>query len=83
MNPRTLQRMARVLKPGGRFRFASDIETYVDWTLQHLRDHPAFAWEADGPATGTRLRRLAGHARYEAKAHREGRKGAYLTFRRL
>ncbi|MBB3937481.1 tRNA (guanine(46)-N(7))-methyltransferase TrmB [Aureimonas phyllosphaerae] len=83
VNPRTLQRMARVLKPGGRFRFASDIETYVDWTLQHLRDHPAFAWEADGPADWHTPYEGWPGTRYEAKAHREGRKGAYLTFRRL
>src|SRR5690606_9217408 len=30
-----LDRFARVLKPGGTFRFASDIDSYVNWTLLH------------------------------------------------
>ncbi|GLS31621.1 tRNA (guanine-N7-)-methyltransferase [Mesorhizobium albiziae] len=75
-----LDRFARVLKPGGVFRFASDIDTYVNWTLLHCRAHPAFEWQAgaadnwhlpypDWPGT-----------RYEAKALREGRTPAYLTF---
>ncbi|RIY00790.1 tRNA (guanosine(46)-N7)-methyltransferase TrmB [Aureimonas flava] len=83
VNARTLDRMARVLRPGSRFRFASDIETYVDWTLLHLRDHPAFRWQAEGPADWHTPYEGWPGTRYEAKAHREGRKGAYLTFLRL
>ncbi len=83
VNERTLERMARVMKPGARFRFASDIETYVDWTLQHLRDHPAFRWQAEGPADWHTPYEGWPGTRYEAKAHREGRKGAYLTFLRV
>jgi tRNA (guanine-N7-)-methyltransferase len=83
VNERTLRRLARVLKPGARFRFASDIETYVDWTLQHVRDHAAFEWLAEGPADWHTPYEGWPGTRYEAKAHRERRKGAYLTFRRL
>ncbi len=83
VNERTLRRFARVLKPGALFRFASDIETYVDWTLQHIRDHEAFEWLAEGPADWHTPYEGWPGTRYEAKAHREGRKGAYLTFRRL
>lgn len=75
-----LDRFARVLKSGGRFRFASDIESYVNWTLQHCRRHGAFEWEARH-ADDWRLpfENWPG-TRYEAKALREGRKPAYLTF---
>lgn len=78
-----LDRFARVLKPGGLFCFASDIDTYVNWTLMHCGDHPAFAWTAENAADW--LTPFAGWpgTRYEAKARREGRKSAYLTFRRL
>lgn len=77
-----LDRFARVLKPGGEFWFASDIETYVDWTLGHTRAHPAFRWTATRP--GDWREPWAGWpgTRYEAKAFREGRTGVYLTFQR-
>ncbi|WP_430383983.1 tRNA (guanine(46)-N(7))-methyltransferase TrmB [Aureimonas ureilytica] len=83
VNERTLRRFARVMKPGALFRFASDIETYVDWTLTHLRDHEAFEWLAQSPADWHTPYEGWPGTRYEAKAHREGRKGAYLTFRRI
>ena len=35
-----LDRFARVLRPGGRFRFASDIDSYVNWTLLALPGPP-------------------------------------------
>ena len=78
-----LDRFARVLKPGGRFCFASDIDTYVNWTLIHCGAHPAFEWTAENAADW--LTPFAGWpgTRYEAKARREGRASAYLTFRRL
>ncbi|MET3776901.1 tRNA G46 methylase TrmB [Rhizobium alvei] len=41
-----LSRFHRVLKPGGLFCFASDIDTYVNWTLQHVERHGGFEWLA-------------------------------------
>ena len=77
-----LGRFHRVLKPGGLFCFASDIDTYVDWTLQHCRDHGGFQWTAEEPSDWlTPFVNWPG-TRYEAKARREGRSSAYLTFRR-
>ncbi|MCB1446728.1 MAG: tRNA (guanosine(46)-N7)-methyltransferase TrmB [Rhizobiaceae bacterium] len=78
-----LARFHRVLKPGGLFCFASDIDTYVNWVLRHIDRHGGFEWTArnardwltpfeDWPGT-----------RYEAKARREGRSSAYLTFRKI
>ena len=78
-----LERFHRVLKPGGLFLFASDIDTYVNWTLWHCRDHGGFDWFA-GQASDW-LTPFAGWpgTRYEAKARREGRSSAYLTFRKI
>ncbi|QRM54038.1 tRNA (guanosine(46)-N7)-methyltransferase TrmB [Sinorhizobium sp. BG8] len=77
-----LDRFARVLKPGGSFCFASDIDTYVNWTLLHCGAHPAFEWTAENAADWLTPFEGWPSTRYEAKAKREGRKSAYLTFRR-
>lgn len=78
----SLNELARVLKPGGLFRFASDIDTYVDWTLGFCRAHPAFEWTAE--KAGDWLQPWEGwhRTRYEAKAIREGRPPHYLIFKR-
>ncbi|WP_325263947.1 tRNA (guanosine(46)-N(7))-methyltransferase TrmB [uncultured Rhizobium sp.] len=75
-----LERFHRVLKPGATFCFASDIDTYVNWTLLHCRDHGGFAWQAEQASDW--LTPYAGWpgTRYENKARREGRSSAYLTF---
>ncbi|KPZ89998.1 tRNA (guanine-N7)-methyltransferase [Brucella abortus] len=75
-----LDRFARVLKPGAKFRFASDIEHYVNWTLQHCRRHAAFDWQAESPADWNDAYEGWPGTRYEAKAFHEGRRAAYLTF---
>jgi tRNA (guanine-N7-)-methyltransferase len=43
----TVAEFARLLKPGGRLRFASDWADYVDWSLQRFLAAPAFHWTAD------------------------------------
>ena len=73
-----LDRLARVVVPGGTVRFASDIASYVKWTRDHVAAHPAFTLADDSadpwphwPGT-----------RYEEKARREGRASRYLTLAR-
>jgi tRNA (guanine-N7-)-methyltransferase len=83
VNAANLDRFARVLKPGGLFRFASDIDTYVDWTLMACRDHPRFDWPARSAADWHAPFEGWPGTRYERKAIREGRRPAYLTFRRV
>jgi len=82
VNAANLDRFARVLKPGGRFRFASDIDTYVNWTLLHCHAHSAFEWKASEAADWHTPYEGWPGTRYEAKALREGRTPAYLTFLR-
>ena len=74
--------LARVLKPGGELRFATDIDDYAGWTLRRFLDSPSFVWEAR-TADDWRLP-WEGWAptRYEAKARAAGRGSVYLTFRR-
>ena len=74
-----LEPLARVLKPGGIFRVATDISDYVRQTLKEV---PRHGFE--------RLNDVDIHTpwedwistRYEQKALREGRPPQYLTFRR-
>ncbi len=78
-----LDRFSRVLRHGGVFRFASDIDSYVNWTLLHCRAHPDFEWLAVEAAGWHQPFGNWPGTRYEAKALREGRRPAYLGFRRL
>lgn len=77
-----LDRFARVMRPGAVFRFASDIDTYVDWTLLHVRACGHFEWLAASADDWRQPYPGWPGTRYEAKAIREGRTPAYLTFRR-
>jgi len=77
-----LKRMHRALKPGGLFCFASDIDTYVNWTLQHVDRHGGFEWLANNASDWLTPYPDWPSTRYEAKARREGRSSAYLTFRK-
>lgn len=78
----SIDEMARAVRPGGEVHFATDIDDYSGWTLARFLASDNFEWcvadcldwkraWADWPGT-----------RYEAKALREGRKPAYLTFLR-
>lgn len=78
-----LDRIARVLRPGGEFRFASDWAPYVDWTLRRLLDHPSFRWTAEASEDWKRPWSGWPGTRYEAKAIREGRVPAYVVAERL
>lgn len=82
VNRVNLDRFARVLKPGGIFRFASDIDSYVNWTLLHCARHGGFEWLAAQADDWRKPYVGWPGTRYEAKAFREGRTPAYLTFRR-
>jgi tRNA (guanine-N7-)-methyltransferase len=42
-----LVELARVLKPGGRLRFATDWAEYADWTLERVLRSGLFAWPAE------------------------------------
>ncbi|NRG16536.1 tRNA (guanosine(46)-N7)-methyltransferase TrmB [Rhizobiales bacterium] len=83
INPVNLDRYARVMKPGALFRFASDIDTYVDWTLRHMRNHPAFAWTCERASDWKEPWQPWSGTRYEKKAIAEGRVPRYLEFRRI
>jgi len=77
---RTVAMLARVLRPGGLFRFATDIPDYAAWTLDHLLRAPDFVWTAERADDWRRPWAGFQGTRYEAKAKREGRVPCYLEF---
>ena len=78
----SLTRLARVLTPGGTFRFATDIDDYAGWTLARILASPDFAWTPTGSDDWRTPWPDWVRTRYEAKAVREGRPPAYLIFHR-
>jgi tRNA (guanine-N7-)-methyltransferase len=46
IQPDFLDALARILKPGARLRFATDVRSYADEALERFLAHPAFAWTA-------------------------------------
>ncbi len=47
VQPQTIAELARLLRPGGRLRFASDVASYVDQALGLIRANPLFQWSAE------------------------------------
>ena len=78
----SLTGIARVLREGGEFRFATDIPDYAAWTLERGLRARGLVWTAEraddwrNPWSG-----FAG-TRYEAKARSAGRVPCYLIFRK-
>jgi len=83
VSPTTLGELARVIRPGGRFHFATDIEDYANWTLAHILRAPAFRFSPGRPGSWHEPYPGWEPTRYEAKARREGRmKSFYFSFDR-
>ena len=49
IQPEVLQDLARVLKPGGGLRFATDVAHYADWALERVLASGLFDWPAERP----------------------------------
>jgi len=79
----SLARLARLLKTDGEFRFASDIPGYVSWVLARALRSDQIEWTAEYADDWRKPWSDFSGTRYEAKAKREGRVPAYLTFRRV
>lgn len=77
-----IEELSRVVEPGGRLTFASDIPHYVDWALTRFRTHArvtgqGFDWTGKDP---TQPPDLWPGTKYEAKARREGRTPRWFEF---
>ncbi len=79
---KSIAALARILRKGGEFRFASDIPHYAAWTLRRAVAAPDFEWTAERADDWRKPWADWRSTRYEAKAVREGRAPCYLVFRR-
>jgi tRNA (guanine-N7-)-methyltransferase len=79
----SLRRLARILVPGGEFRFATDIPSYAEHVLMRILRSPDFVWAAQRADDWRKPWAGYTQTRYEAKAIREGRVPAYFIFRRV
>jgi tRNA (guanine-N7-)-methyltransferase len=82
VNEGNIARLARVLRPGGEFRFATDWANYAEWTLARLTRSRDFTWTAQRADDWRKPWPGFSRTRYEAKAIGEGRVPCYLVFRR-
>ena len=76
-------RLARILRPGGEFRFVTDIADYAAWTLLRLLRSGKFEWTARRADDWRRPWPGFAPTRYHAKAAREDRASCFLVFRKI
>jgi len=79
----TVSRLARILAPGGEFRFVTDIADYAAWTLQRLLRSADFEWTAESADDWRKAWPGFINTRYHAKAAREERASCFLIFRKV
>ncbi len=82
VSPGNIAVLSKLLKPGSELRIGTDHHDYCRWILARLLENENFEWLSDGPADWHIRPPDWPATRYELKALREGRKSAYLTFRR-
>ena len=82
VSPTTAAEFARLLRPGGEVRLATDDLGYARVMLLALRGHPALQWQASRPTDWRERPPDWPMTRYESKALAAGRTCVYLRFRR-
>ncbi len=82
VNPETLSDMARILKPGGELRLATDIMSYARSMLSSTLANGQFDWLAQGPDDWRKRPEDWPQTRYEAKARTAGRSPVFFRFLR-
>jgi len=80
--PALLDALARAMAAGAELRLATDDADYLDWMLERLAAHPAFAGPEGGPRGLAQRPPDWPATRYEAKARAAGRTCGYLLYRR-
>jgi tRNA (guanine-N7-)-methyltransferase len=75
--------LARILRPGGEFRFVTDIADYAAWTLQRLLKSAEFEWTAQCADDWRKPWPGFIQTRYNAKANRDERASCFLIFRKI
>ncbi|MGF1651192.1 MAG: tRNA (guanosine(46)-N7)-methyltransferase TrmB [Hyphomicrobiaceae bacterium] len=82
VGPSLLDRLARVMTPGGELRVATDCADYARTILLAVHHHADFVWTAQRAADWTVPPQDWIPTRYEMKATREGRSSCYFSIMR-
>ncbi len=82
VRPETLDRYARVLRPGGKLIMATDVAELAEWMATHTINHPAFSWDAERADDWRVMPQDWIPTRYETKGIAAGRVQTYLLFTR-
>ncbi len=83
VNPDNLKEIARILKPGGLFRIATDHPVYKSWVLHQMHKNPDFRWTASCGRDWKHPPADWVETKYQRKAIAEGRRPVFLDFKRL
>jgi tRNA (guanine-N7-)-methyltransferase len=78
----SLDRLAAAMAGGAELRLATDDPGYLVWILQHVTEHPDFAWLARRPADWRERPPDWPPTRYEDKARAGGRVPVFLRVAR-
>lgn len=82
VNRNTVAEFARLLRPGGELRLATDDPGYGRWMLAACLSEPRLEWLAQRAADWRDRPPDSPSTRYEAKALQAGRRPLWLRFRR-
>jgi len=77
-----LDRLHRVMKPGGELLVATDHPVYLAWAVERMASRKDFTWLAESPKDWREAPVDWPGTRYEAKAIREGRRPTYMSYMR-
>lgn len=83
VNADLLGELARIIRPGGELRLATDIADYARAMLMVVRHEPRFRWLARQPADWRQRPDDWPETRYEQKAVREGRRRYFFRLERM
>lgn len=83
ISPAMVDALARVIRPGGQLRIATDIGDYARTALLAMVGSPDFHWLAGSPADWRVRPADWPQTRYEQKAAAAGRRCYYLRFERI
>lgn len=83
VQPEMINMLARLIKPCGILRLASDDTDYVEWMLLCLKDNPQFAWTAKQASDWKNEPADWIQTKYQKKAISEGRYSTFLEYRRV
>lgn len=82
INQENLKELARILKPNGILRIATDHKIYKAWTLRQMHECPDFEWTATCGNDWKKEPQDWVQTKYQRKAIKEGRRPVFLDYKR-